>query len=135
MSISTALLPLQSAVYKRLANDPLVSELVTGVYDVVASEHTFPYLTVGEPNLLPLETKDTYSEEISLVIHVWSIYSGKAEAYKVLDAILKAIGKGLSIEGPFTLLKIKKPSMNVIDDADPRIKHGIARFTFTIKNN
>ena len=135
MTVSTALLPLQTAVYQRLSSDPLVSGMVTGVYDVVAAEHVFPYLTIGEPNMLPIETKDTYNEEISLVIHAWSIYAGKKEAYQLLDAILKAIGKGLSIEGPFTLLKIKKPSMNVIDDADPRIKHGIARFTFTIKNN
>lgn len=134
MTIETALWPLQQAIYRRLSSD-LVPAAVTGVYDVVATEHTFPYITVGEPNLLPFETKNNYSEEISFVVHVWSIYNGKKEAYGILNQINQAIAKGLSIEGPFSLLKIQKPSMQVIDDANPRIKHGIARFRVTIKNN
>lgn len=132
--IETALWPLQKAVYQRLSSD-LVPGKVTGVYDVVSEEHVHPYITVGEPNLLPFETKNTYSEELSFVVHVWSVYDGKKEAYDILNAVMQAIGKGLSIEGPFTLQEVKKPRMNVIDDADARIKHGIARFTVTIKNN
>lgn len=134
MTLETALWPLQKAVYQRLSSD-LVPAKVTGVHDVVKAEHVHPYITIGEPSLLPLETKNTYSEEMSLVVHVWSIYDGKKEAYDILNAVFQAIGKGLSIEGPFTLQKVTKPRMNVIDDADPQVKHGIARFTFTIKNN
>lgn len=133
MTIETALWPLQQAIYRRLSSD-LVPGAVTGVHDVVSEEHTFPYITVGEPNLLPFETKNNYSEAVSFVVHAWSDYEGKKQAYHILNEVFKAIGKGLSIEGPFVLLEVKKPTMQVIDDADPRIKHGIARFKVIIKN-
>lgn len=134
MTLETALWPLQQAVFRRLSSD-LVPGKVTGVFDMVAEEHIHPYITINEPFSLPFETKNTYSEEISIVVNVWSIYDGKKEAYDILNAVFQAVGRGLSIEGPFTLLEVKKPRMNVIDDADPRIKHGIARFTVKIKNN
>lgn len=135
MTISTALWPLQKAVFQRLSTDPVILEMTTGVFDSVGEDQVHPYITIGEPSELPLETKNTYTEEISLVVHVWSTYAGKKEAYDILNAVFQAVGKGLSIEGPFTLKKVAKPRMNVIDDIDPRIKHGIARFTITIKNN
>lgn len=133
--IQTALGALQGAIYQRLSADAPLMEIAEGVFDSVAEGQAFPYITIGEPNTLPLETKDTYSEEISIVIHSWSIYPGKAESYKLLNAVMQAVGKGLSIEGPFTLLKVGKPTLQVIDDVDARIKHGMARFIITIKNN
>lgn len=135
MTLKTALWPLQQALFQRLSTDPIISEMTTGVFDSVEEDLVHPYITIGEPTEEPLETKTTYSEEISLVIHVWSAYSGKKQAYDILNAVLQAVGKGLSIEGPFTLQKVAKPRMTVIDDIDPRIKHGIARLKFTIKNN
>ncbi|WP_416144905.1 DUF3168 domain-containing protein [Planococcus koreensis] len=135
MAIKTALWPFQNAVFQRLSEDPLISGMTTGVYDAVEEDLVHPYITIGEPTEDPFETKNTYSEELALVIHVWSIYSGKKEAYDILNAIVQAIGKGLSIEGPFTLLNVEKPRLNVIDDVNPQIKHGIARLKVTIKNN
>lgn len=135
MSIETAMWPLQVAVVERLEKELLPAGIVTGIYDVVADEHTHPYITVAEPNMQPLETKTAYVEEFAIVIHVWSVYPGKKEAIEILNAVVKAIGKGLSIEGPFKLLEVKKPTLQVIDDADMRIKHGMARLRVKIKNS
>ncbi len=132
--IQTALWPLQKALFQRLSSDEKVMEIVKGVHDAVADGLAFPYLTIGPPTTSNLETKNTFIEEVSVVIHTWSIYSGKKESYDLLNAIHQAIGKGLSIEGPFKLLSVSYPSLQVIDDIDPRIKHGLASFTFTIKN-
>lgn len=133
--LETALWPLQKAVYQRLSSDPKILGLTTGVFDSVGEDQQHPYITIGHPTEDPFETKNTYGEEIALVVHVWSTYPGKKQAYDILNAVMQAVGKGLSIEGPFTLQKVEKPRMSVIDDINPHIKHGIARFRFTIKNN
>lgn len=131
----TALWPLQVALFQCLSNDAELAALATGVHDAVAEDLAFPYVTFGAPTTLNLMTRNTFSEEISVVIHSWSVADGKKESYALLNAIHSAIGKGLSIEGPFRLLAASRPELQVIDDVDPRIKHGLARFTFTIKND
>lgn len=131
----TALWPLQVALFQRLSADVGLLQLATGVYDAVEEDLVFPYITIGAPTTLNLTTRNTFSEEISVVIHSWSIADGKKESYALLNAIHGAIGKGLSFEGPFRLLAVSRPTMQVIDDADARIKHGMARFIITIKNN
>ena len=131
----TALWALQSAVYTRLSNDAELMQVVTGIHDAVAEDLIFPYVTIGSPTALNIETRSSFSEEIAVTIHCWSIYDGKRQVFDILNAIHRAIGKGLSFDGSFSLLKVSRPDLQVIDDLDPRIKHGMARFTFTIKNN
>lgn len=133
--IQTSLWSLQQALYQRLSSDVTVLEIARGVHDAVEENLPFPYITIGAPTTLNIETRNTFSEEVSVIIHSWSVANGKKETYQLLNAITQAIGKGLSIEGPFTLLAVSRPTMQVIDDADARIKHGMARFTITIKNN
>lgn len=132
--ISTSLWPLHKAIYARLSTDSDLLAIATGVHDAVEEGLIFPYITIGAPTTLNLDTRTSFSEEVSIVIHSWSTYSGKKESYELLNAITHTIGKGLSIEGPFSLRKVEKPTMQVIDDLDARIKHGMARFTFTIQN-
>lgn len=135
MATETALWPLQQALFQRLSNDTDLMQQATGVYDAVAEDLPYPYVTIGAPTTLNIETRNTFSEEISVTIHSWSVAGGKKESYALLNAIHKAIGKGLPLGGPFRLLAVSRPELQVIDDADPRIKHGMARFKFTIKNN
>lgn len=132
--IQTSLWPLQQAIFQRLSNDAAVMTIATGVHDAVEDGLVHPYITIGAPTTDPFATKNTFNEEVSVVIHAWSTYSGKKEAQEMLNTIMQAIGNGLSIEGPFKLLSVSYPSLQVIDDIDPRIKHGLASFTFTIKN-
>lgn len=134
MTTQTALWPLQQAVFQCLSNNAELTRLATGIYDVVLEDLVFPYVTIGAPTTLNLSTRTTFSEEVSLTIHTWSKKDGKKESYALLNLIHQAIGKGLSLEGPFKLLAVSRPELQVIDDVDPVIKHGLARFTFTIKN-
>lgn len=130
----TALWAVHQALYERLTADVPLNALVTGVFDAVEEDVTFPYVTLGAPTTINLTTRTTFSEEISITLHTWSIKPGKKESYDLLNAIHQAIGKGLSVDGPFRLLAATRPTMEVIDDLDPQIKHGLARFTFTIQN-
>lgn len=133
MTYETALWPLQQAVFQRLSSDPVLSGMVTGVFDHVPENQPFPYVVIGEPSELPFDTKSTFGEEISLVLHVWSDYAGKKEAYNILAACQKALAYRLEVDG-FKLLKVERAGKQVFDDIDPRIKHGVLRMRYTINN-
>ncbi|MED4461861.1 DUF3168 domain-containing protein [Metabacillus fastidiosus] len=133
MSYETALWELQKAIYQRLSSDPVISGMVTGVFDAVPENQAYPYVVIGEPSELPFDTKSTFGEEISIVIHVWSDYAGKKETYNILNACLKSLSYKLDIEG-FKLLKVERRGMTVFDDIDPKIKHGVLRMRYTIQN-
>lgn len=129
----TALLELQTALYKRLSADPALKELVTGVFDAVPEEQPYPYVVIGEPSVLPLESKSTFGEQIDMVIHVWSDYAGKKEAFEILSACQKALAYRLDVIG-FRVLKVERKGISVFDDIDPRLRHGVLRMRFFINN-
>ncbi|MGX2958044.1 DUF3168 domain-containing protein [Peribacillus sp. JNUCC 23] len=134
MTIQTAMFELQKGIFSRLSTDPIILGKITGVFDAVEEDQAFPYITIGEPNTLPSPTKQKFREELSIVIHVWSIYNGKKEAYDIINLCLASLALKLNLDG-FTIQKIDVDNIRVIDDTDPRIRHGILRMKYTIQNN
>ncbi|WP_121640608.1 DUF3168 domain-containing protein [Virgibacillus sp. Bac330] len=117
--IQTALWPLQQAIYKRLANDIALNKKVTGVYDYVTKETPFPYMTIGEPNMSPFETKTSYSENIPWALHCYSMNPGKREVMEILNLMIKAMTKESWIVEGFQVIKFNiEPNMKVIPPAD-----------------
>ena len=129
----TALFELQTAIYERLSTDTALSALVTGVFDAVPEDQPYPYVVIGEPSVLPFESKNTFGEQIDLVIHAWSEYAGKKEAYDMLSACQKALAYRLNVTG-FRIEKVERKGINVFDDIDPRLRHGVLRMRFFINN-
>jgi hypothetical protein len=131
--IETALWPLQVALFQRLSNDTELNDLVTGVYDKVSEDTSYPYVSIGEPNVTPAETKTSYTEEIPWVLHCFSQYSGKKEAYNILNAMLKALTRERFTVDGFRVERFKiEPNMQVITDIDGSTYHGILRVRFDI---
>jgi len=133
MTIQTAMFSLQEGIFQRLSSDPAVLEKVTGVFDAVGEDQLHPYITIGEPTMLPFTTKQKFGEELSIVIHAWSDYEGKKEAIDILNLCLKALAIQMTLEG-FVIRKVEVDAIRVIDDLDPRIRHGILRMKYTIQN-
>lgn len=134
MTIQTAMFELQKGIFQNLTSNPSLTAKVTGVFDSVEEDQAFPYITIGEPIMMPLETKQKFGEELSIVIHAWSAYSGKKEAIDILNLCLASLSTRMTLDG-FTVRKVHVDEIRVFDDADPRIKHGIARMKYTIQNN
>lgn len=132
--IQTAMIELQTAIFQRLSSDSDISEKVKGVFDAVEEDQTFPYITIGEPVTEPFLIKQKFVEELSIVIHAWSVYEGKKEAIDILNLVLMALSKRMDLNG-FTIEKVDVNQIRVFDDTDPRIKHGIVRMKYTIKNS
>lgn len=132
--IKTSLWPLQQSFFKRLSEDVALKSKVKGIYDYVDENTPFPYVTIGDPTVLPFETKSSFGEVISVVLHCFSNYKGKKEAFEILNLMVQAISKeDLVIEG-FTFFRLELEGMNVITDYDGKTKHGIARFKVWVNN-
>lgn len=132
--IKTSLWPLQECFFKRLSEDTALTSKVKGVYDHVDENTKFPYVTIGDPTVRPFPTKSSSGEEISVVLHCFSKYTGKKEAYEILNLMVQAVTKeDLVIEG-FTFFRLELDGMNVITDIDGKTKHGIARFKVWVNN-
>ncbi len=121
--------PLQVAVFQRLANDGPLNNVIEGVYDYVPQDTPKPYVTIGEQTLTPFDTKTSLGDNITLVLHCWSDYKGKSEAYNIIDLMLQALSKApLDIEGAFSLFHFQRESgTTVIQDIDGETYHGILR--------
>lgn len=143
--LKTSLWPLQEALFERLTSNVSLSEKITGVFDDVPDEIEndigemvsveYPYVTIGEPEASPFETKTSFGEEITIVLHCWSQYAGRKEAYDILNLMLQAITQSpLPIKGGFSIFKVKIEQMTVITDIDNFTKHGIMRLRFYVNN-
>lgn len=143
--LKSALWSTQKAIYQRLSNDQALIDKVHNVFDKVPEfiedeqgneiPVPFPYVNIGEPISSPFETKSSYGENIPWVLHCWSRYPGKKEAYEILDLMLQALTKeSWNVEG-FKIFKFNiEPNMQVIEDIDGETYHGIMRIRFHINN-
>lgn len=134
MAIQTAMFELQKGIFSRLSSDPNILDRVTGVFDAVEEGQEFPYITIGEPTMLPFNTKQKFGEELAIVIHVWSIYNGKKEAIDIINLCLKSLVVRMDLEG-FSIEKVEVDNIRVFDDFDATIKHGTLRMKYTIQNS
>lgn len=132
--VQTAMFELQKGIFNNLSTDPSLTAKVTGVFDSVGEGQAFPYVTISEPSMLPFETKQKFGEELSIVIHAWSTYSGKKESIDILNLCLSSLSTRMILNG-FTVQKVEVSSIRVFDDTDPRIKHGVLTMRYTIQNN
>lgn len=129
----SALWPLQKAIFERLSNDAALQAKGVTVYDV-DDEAECPYITIGEDDTVPWNTKDIDGEETTSTFHVWSEYPGKKEAKEILSLMLESLTSApLSLESGFFVSFSGMESIQVLDDPDGVTKHGIMRVRFNTK--
>lgn len=93
----TEILNVQDAVFQRLANDPVLSSAVTGIFDKVPENEQFPYVVLGRCYGTPYRTKTTDGERIELTLDIWSGDNGKKETIDISNLI------GAALEAPIFL--------------------------------
>jgi hypothetical protein len=132
--MKTALWELQQTLIERLKSDIPLNNVITGVYDKVSKNYTLPYATIGEPTVTPFTSKNSYGENITIVLHAWSNHNGKKEAYDILNLILQSLSSNpLYVEG-FSLFRMETEQIQVITDIDGATQHGILRLRCWINN-
>jgi len=133
--MKTSLWELQKALFLRLSQDDDLTNRVSGVFDDVDKNTPCPYVTIGEPIVSPFETKTSFGENMTIVIHCFSQYNGKKEAYDILNLIMASLSKSpLRLGGGFSLVDFRLDRLQVITDSDGTTKHGILSVRYWINN-
>ncbi|MBU8788041.1 DUF3168 domain-containing protein [Bacillus sp. JJ353] len=126
---------LQKAIYNRLSTDAALNEVIKGVFDNPNKDTPFPYVSIGEDTSTPFETKVTFGENITTVIHAWSrAEDGRREAKEILSLVLQALSKAPLLVNGFKVLDFGVQQAQVITDIDGITQHGILRIRLYINN-
>lgn len=97
------LVPLQKAIYA-----DLLQYQTTPVYDDVPHNAKLPYITLGSFTCKNNGAKNTEISDVTLQIHIWSEYSGKAEVNEIANdviAVLSAVPMDLSADNFKTMIQ------------------------------
>lgn len=100
------------------------------VYDDAPSDVTYPWVEIGDRQIIPDDTSGPGSSSDDGVsdftdIHIWSRLRGKKETLGIIDQIHAALhGRALTISGRASALAWVR-SVRVLNDPDGITRHGI----------
>ncbi len=119
----------QSAIYSKLDTD-----LTYDIYDEVPQEtSTFPYITVGEDVHTTIDTDTELMNQVSIVIHTWSRYAGRAQTKQIQSDIYNSLHRAnLSFSG-YNFINIAQVSSESFMDSDGQTRHGTQTFNLLIE--
>lgn len=122
---------LRQAIYAAIAADAGVKALIgdpARIYDDVAADAIFPFVTLGDGDVRAWSTKDETGSEHTITLHAWSRYEGHKECQQILEALQDALhDASLSVTG-HVLVNLRSVSSGVIRDPDGATTHGVIRF-------
>jgi hypothetical protein len=130
--MKSALWSLQVAIKSRLDDNTSLNQRITGVLDKVDSGQAFPYVRIGEDTSQPWGSATFDGEEVTSTLHVFSDYNGKKEAKEIISLILQALEEPLTLDSGFLLEFSNVEFMQVFDEDEGKIQHGVVRVRFTI---
>lgn len=121
--MTAALWPLQLAVVGKLrAHAPLMA-LVSGVYDEVPEQVAHPYVSLGSITENVDDAHNQRGLEASVVLHVWSKYSGFKQAADILAELDAALDRQPLTVAGFRDVSIAHQQHTELRDPDPDIRH------------
>jgi len=126
-------LELQVAIVGALKADAALAAIVgTRIYDAVPPSATFPYVSLGQPQILPDKADCIDGSIVTYTIHGWSSDLGRSVEIKRIGA---AIGAALD-ENELTLtghrvVIAQHEQTNYIDDPDGITKHATVTLRFS----
>lgn len=128
--------PLQLAIYTALTGASVAGGRV---YDRPQSNVAFPYVEIGEAQVIPDDVSTTsggsdqgLSEFVDL--HIWSDYQGQKEAKDIADAIRTALHETtLTVTGRASALCFQR-NARILRDPDGVRTHGVMSFEIIHRN-
>ncbi|MFZ3494624.1 DUF3168 domain-containing protein [Streptomyces sp. 5.8] len=121
--MTTALWPLQVAVYSQLTGHATLMGLVSGVYDEVPEDAPFPYLTIGSITERADDAHNQRGLAAQITLDVWSRYRGWAEAAQILDAADTVLDRQPLTVAGYQDVSIAHDAHTLLRDPDPAIRH------------
>lgn len=100
------------------------------IYQPVKKDPVFPYIVLGERQILGNDDDCATRSEIFDRIHVWSSAVGYLECQAICDAVRAAVRRSpldLSIAG-FDVVLTQYVQTHIMNDPDPLTSHGVVEF-------
>jgi hypothetical protein len=122
-------LPLQDAIVAALKNAAGVAALVSArIYDQVPPNPTFPYLSLGDVQVLPDKADCIDGVEIFPQIDAWSRTVGYTEVKSIGAAIIAALDDVSLIVSGHTVVVFEIESVHYLRDPDGLTRHAALTF-------
>lgn len=126
---------LQKAIFSILDGDGTLSGLVSGVYDHVAENTDFPYVSIGECVAGDWSFVTTSGLSAAVAIHVWSRGGGRKESLNILARVYDLLHEAApSVEG-YAVIMFRFASSEVLLETDGITYHGIINFKVLLEEN
>lgn len=125
---------LQRAIYSKLTGDATLMALIEGVYADVAepldagTDAPFPYVTIGQDNMAPWDSKTFLGTDAICQIDIWSRANNFLEAKAIGTAIVDALHhQPLTITRASHVMTVSQ-SATYSKDPDGHTKRGMLMF-------
>lgn len=135
--------PLQKAIFQTLRDDAAVVAALNGeqrIYDRVPplaapagakSGAAFPYVTIGDDQVVDDSTTCGEAYELFATVHVWSRDVGKAAPKLLAAAIREALDAPIEIEG-FAVVVHEFNDARFFREPDGVTEHGVLTFRYLV---
>jgi len=120
-------LRVQKGIYDVLTKHEKLKSKVSGVFDHVPDNKKFPFVTIGDDNSEPWETKTFKGESVTHTIHCWSKEKGKLEVKEVMAEVRNAMAS-FHVEGFEDMDLVVSESFK-----QDEIQHGVVRYEIRVK--
>ena len=101
------------------------------VYDNAPQGASFPYVTIGEANLLDDDTDTEQGVLISYVIHTWSQADGRKEVKTIMGEIYNALHLTKFSESGYSFTENYFLSSDSFVETDGKTRRGVQTFKLT----
>ena len=124
----------QTSVYNALSGNSSLTSAVTGIYDFVPENTSFPYVKVGDQTMVDDGTKDKKGSDFTLIVHTFSRYRGSKEIKEIMSLVYDILHESsLTVSGAMNNMRFE--FSDIIKESDGLTTHGVQRFrTFVLTN-
>ena len=127
-------LEVQTAIYNTLSGDATLAALVTGIYDHVPQETTYPYVVIADMMMEEFDTQTWDGALMTLNVHVWSRKRGRKECMTIFGHLRRLLhDQDLVVSGHCHVL-CQRDYSEVFLDPDGVTRHGVMRFRILVHN-
>lgn len=127
-------LNLQTAVYQRLSGyAPLTAIVGLGVYDMPPSTAKYPYVTIGEDDIIQEDVSCKRSHLVILEVNGWTDYRGYKDVKNIAQAVEDALHDyPLTVDG-YRLISLTHRNTQFMRGPDGLLSHSVSVFAAYIE--
>jgi hypothetical protein len=135
--MSDARLLLQKAIYSRLTGNAALMAKLTGVFDFIPDNQTYPFIQIGEVDYSPFDTQTFDGFQGTITINLWhrSSSRGRSTLHDIQNDVYNLLHNWIPSVSGYTVVSMRFDFSNIIVDPDAVTYHGVQRFKIIMGGN